>query len=35
VTTHEIRIDYTRQLTAEPDKGHNRWPDTLVDQVRR
>ena len=25
MSTHEIRIDYSRPLTAEPDKGHNRW----------
>jgi hypothetical protein len=30
VTTHEIRIDHTRPLTAEPDKGHCRWYPTSL-----
>jgi formamidase len=34
VTTHEIRIDYTRPLTAEPDKGHNRWHPDIPPVVR-
>lgn len=28
MAVHEIRVDYSRPLTGEPDKGHNRWhPD--------
>jgi formamidase len=24
-TVHEIRLDKTRRLAAQPGKGHNRW----------
>jgi formamidase len=34
VTTHEIRIDYGRPLTAEPEKGHNRWHPDIPPVVR-
>jgi formamidase len=28
MTTHEIRLDLTKPLSAQPDRGHNRWhPD--------
>jgi formamidase len=34
MATHEIRVDYSRPLTAEPDKGHNRWHPSIVPVVR-
>ena len=34
MTTHEIRIDYGRPLTAEREKGHNRWHPDIPPVVR-
>jgi formamidase len=34
MATHEIRVDYSRPLTAEPDKGHNRWHPSILPVVR-
>lgn len=34
MATHEIRIDYSRPLTGEPDKGHNRWHPDIPPVVR-
>jgi formamidase len=34
MATHEIRVDYSRPLTAEPDKGHNRWHPDIAPVVR-
>jgi formamidase len=34
MATHEIRIDYSRPLTGEPDKGHNRWHPGIPPVVR-
>jgi formamidase len=32
--THEIRVDYSRPLTAEPETGHNRWHPDIPPLVR-
>jgi formamidase len=34
MTTHEISVDYSRPLTAEADKGHNRWHPEIQPVVR-
>lgn len=34
MATHEIRVDYSRPLTAEPEKGHNRWHPDIPPVVR-
>jgi formamidase len=34
MVTHEIRVDYSRPLTAEPDKGHNRWHPSIPPVLR-
>lgn len=31
---HEIRLDHSRPLTGEPDKGHNRWHPDIPPVVR-
>jgi formamidase len=34
MATHEIRVDYSRPLTEEPEKGHNRWHPDIPPVVR-
>jgi formamidase len=34
VATHEIRLDYSRPLTAQPETGHNRWHPDIPPLVR-
>jgi formamidase len=34
MAAHEIRVDYSRPLTAEPEKGHNRWHPDIPPVVR-
>jgi formamidase len=34
MATHEIRVDYSRPLTQEPEKGHNRWHPDISPVVR-
>jgi formamidase len=34
MTTHEIRVDYSRPLAAEPGTGHNRWHPDIPPVVR-
>jgi formamidase len=34
MATHEIRVDYSRPLTAEPETGHNRWHPDIPPIVR-
>jgi hypothetical protein len=34
MATHEIRVDFSRPLTGEPDKGHNRWHPEIPPVVR-
>ena len=34
MATHEIRVDYTKTLTEEPDTGHNRWHPDIGPRVR-
>lgn len=34
MTTHEIRVDYAKTLTDEPDTGHNRWHPDIEPKVR-
>jgi formamidase len=34
MATHEIRVDYSRPLTQEPEKGHNRWHPDIPPVIR-
>lgn len=34
MATHEVRLDYSRALTGEPEKGHNRWHPDIPPVVR-
>ena len=34
MATHEIRVDYSRPLAAEPETGHNRWHPDIPPIVR-
>jgi formamidase len=33
-TIHEIRLDQTRRLAAQPGKGHNRWHPAIPPVLR-